>query len=365
MVRSVTLRTWKTVHSEVLRVVCGDAMSNRLPFAFALALASTTAACDIEPSSKAAPEPSKTTVRTECDIEALRSIAHRVTTARAAWTPADGHAFQEADAVAEALMQSCTAEFSSPYLPLLKHMKEDQVSGWPLYDNCRARPSGSVCPDMQSVTETSHRSVASDRASVFYDGCDLERFDAIVSRDEFISIGANSGAVALLALGTELRNMLSEETADALTRELVLASGRRFQLPDAIRLPVAENGAPLGPRPAFLVLTSDGRYTLRATFPIELRPFELDEVSWSLEDWREREAEAAKKGSPTQSWILAADRDVGCSQLRDVLGRFEKEGVEMPKLLVLTADDASPYRTVDAPACSTTSKTLREVVESP
>jgi hypothetical protein len=156
-----------------------------------------------------------------CDAAALTEAAREIEAARAAV------ARSQPARAAEAIRTHCSSVLATGLDASLDRVLDPErpASGFPAY----AEPgdeSRLACARIDEVATAATYVAGPDRPAAVYDGCDLQRFASVVSREEFIAARVQTGGVTMLALGEHLRRAgVPASTADTLTHELVLASG--------------------------------------------------------------------------------------------------------------------------------------------
>ena len=303
-----------------------------------LTAAAACARPDLATAPQPAPAPASTSVAA-CDAGALASAATRIEGRTRAWSPAEGTLPLFAEEAATAIRAQCPA-LRGAFDRVLDRVLDDErrALGLPMFaadtDDLTA-----VCPNFLAVADQASQQEAADRPAVLYDGCHLERFEQVVTRNEAVAAGLASGAITLLALGEHLQRAgVPATTSHPLTRALVLSSGLAPRPPDDLRLPpAAEEGTePLADGFAITIAADVlGVGPVFAAPRPEERSFLGDRVA---------------ELPPGEPRFILADRHIPWSRAQEIADVARGNGAE-PRLVVLT-DTTVPWRALPIPSAT-------------
>ncbi len=200
------------------------------------------------------------------------------------------------------------------------------------------KATDSVCASLDKVSKKQPTLAGADRAGFVFDSCELGRFSTVVTREEFVGVRANTGAVALIGLGVLLQDTgVPQQTSDTLVRELVLASGVQPSLSPDLKLPAAAGGEKLVP--GFLVtLSASGIVANGMKVP---HPDILFDIA---SEWTQKSGETSD--APT---YLFVDREVTWAEVKPILASLKRAKSQAPRFVVLENSDGNPLRSVPLP----------------
>ena len=257
---------------------------------------------------------------------------------RERWTPATGRPVSRSVDARSALEGACTAAFLTPFEALLERMAEPEVP-FPVYAS-KSKATDSVCASLDEVSKKQPMLAGADRAGFVFDSCELGRFSTVVTREEFVGVRANTGAVALIGLGVALQDAgIPQQTSDTLVRELVLTSGVQPSLSPDLKLPAAAGGEELVP--GFLVtLSASGIVANGMKVP---HPDILFDIA---SEWTEQSKSARTSDAPT---YLFVDREMTWAEVKPILASLKRAKSPAPRFVVLENSDGNPFRSVPLP----------------
>ncbi|MGH1348668.1 MAG: hypothetical protein ACRBN8_44415 [Nannocystales bacterium] len=343
----------------------------RLPFTLARSLAVLTVlaafGCSKSPDPDSPASPSDTAAAAGCDAAALDAEATALRSERSDWRNDSGVPLRQAERARTALRTACPASILAPYDAALAKATESSREGRPLLRN-EGEDTARVCPTADAAAQDALRREGHERSGFLYDACDLSRYAAVVERDTFVALHANTGATVLLELAETLRGAgVSSSTADGLVRALVLQSGVSPLQPPELLLPAAQ-GDPV-PRHGFAVaVSSEGVATGELFGPLEqlADPDGLLDILGEAADKQRQLASRSNPPGDAGPFILMAHRDTTAAQLAALLVTFERAKATRPILLVLDDDADTPFAVRAIPDVSSEStQTLAELLRVP
>lgn len=310
-----------------------------------------------EQSSSAKGQEAKAPTTTDCDAAKLTALAESIGKERAAWTAASGKPVSRAEDVLSGMKSACAAEVLAPLSSVFDNF-EQADRGFPLYATSKTGPVRTVCPKIDTVSKAAAEVAGPDRSGHVFDACDLGRFPAIVSRDEFVGTNANTGAVAFIGLSQSLQDAGgTKASSEVLSRELVLASGLLPTLPEGLDLPSAAGGEQLV-HGYSVAIFSGGRST-GPTFQ-EFSVFkETGALFDRVSEWEEESAVLGSSGK----LLLFADRGTPWAELAPVIATLKQASSKAPRLVVLGNAEGNPLRSIPLPEVRDPgSKTVQDVL---
>ncbi len=339
-----------------------------------LAMTLTLASCDDASKPTPAKDSPPATVsskeapaKTACNVAKLDALADSIRKERATWTPALGRPVSRAQEVVSGLEDACEPVVLAPFEGYLDRFEEREDSVFPIYANSRTGPSLRVCPTIDVVSRKVLEAQGDERPGHIFQGCDLSRFSTIITRDEFVGVQANTGAVPLIGLSLSLQDAgIAKPSSEVLARELVLASGLFRLLPEAMKLPAADGGEQLAH--GYSVLLSPKGLSVGGTTGarqhLEVPAVLFDLVSEENDRWQQIARKHPDSGT-SMAVLLFVDRQTAWTELASVAATVKRAApTSVPRLVVLGDAEGNPFRSIPLPEVKDPgSRTVQDVLK--